>query len=468
MLSELNLEPSTLNQTASFTVSQSYGLNIDWGISSASLGDEPSLLGSQTLRSQANGLKLVGNSKGNILRGKAGNDVVRGRGDNDRLFGLGGNDQLYGDAGNDQLVGGAGNDKLIGGTGNNKLLGEAGQDTLMGGKGNDRLVGGKGNDILNGNGGKDTLVGGAGNDRFVLNAKWLTATIDRAVVISDYIDGQDSLQLIGLASSQLKVSKGTGEQAGDTILQDKATGKFLAILDGVSFVASPTPSPNPVPSPNPSPTPTPPVSGPTEAEIQSRQQTNIAVGDTTLYIGYNQVSSNNKDPWVASFTNGKLNWYRKDYEVTDDDSQGTHLLWNNNSKTLYAAFTATGTQGTAQEDFRRFATNGWLKSYTDYSPGGGGGGKVAILTKIDLATGNITAASFLTALNGTKTNSVSVKNLSFSGNNLVVEADSAFAPRRVDRTAMTANGISSSEPNYKVVFAPDLGSVISATSTEYA
>lgn len=465
MLSELNLESSTLNQTTTFTTFQSYGLGLDLGISSARIGDGTSLLHSQTLRSQANGLKLVGNSKGNILRGKNGNDVLRGRDGNDRLFGLGGNDQLYGDAGNDQLVGGTGNDKLLGGSGNNKLLGEAGQDTLMGGKGNDRLVGGKGNDVLNGNGGKDTLVGGTGNDRFVLNAKWLTAKLDRAVVISDYIDGQDNLQLVGLTFNQLKISKGTDEQAGKTILQDKATGKFLAILNGEHFDASPTPAPSS--NPAPSPTPTPPVSGPTEADIQSKQKTNIAVGDTTLYIGYNQVSSNNKDPWVASFTNGKLNWYRKDYEVTDDDSQGTHLLWNSNSKTLYAAFTATGTQGTAQEDFRRFATNGWLKSYTNYSPGGGGGGKVAILTKIDFSTGNITAASFLTALNGTKTNSVSVTNLSFSGNNLVVEADSAFAPRKADRTAMTANGVSSSEPNYKVVFAPDLGSVISATSREY-
>lgn len=461
MLPELNLEPSTLKQTASFTTSQSYGLNINLGISSVGMGDETTLLTSQTLRSQANGLKLVGNSQGNSLRGKNGNDVLRGRGGNDRLFGSGSNDQLYGDAGNDQLVGGAGNDKLVGGSGNNQLMGEAGQDTLMGGKGNDRLVGGKGNDILNGNGGKDTLVGGTGSDRFVLNAKWLTTTLDRAVVISDYADGKDSLQLVGLTFNQLKISKGTGEQAGNTILQDKTTGKFLAMLNGEHFGSSP--SPNPAPSP----TPTPPINSPTEAEIQSKQTTSIAVGDTTLYIGYNQVSSNNKDPWVASFTNGKLNWYRKDYEVTDDDSQGTHLLWNSTSKTLYAAFTATGTQGTAQEDFRRFATNGWLKSYTDSSPGGGGGGKVSILTKIDFASGNITAASFLTALNGTKTNSVSVKNLSFSGNNLVVEADSAFAPRKADRTAMIANGVSSSEPNYKVVFAPDLGSVISAASTEY-
>jgi LPS sulfotransferase NodH len=172
---------------------------------------------------------------------------------------------------------------------------------------------------------------------------------------------------------------------------------------------------------------------------------------------------------VASFTNGVLNWYRDDYETTADDGRGTHVLWESSTNTLYAAFTATGTQGTPDQDYRRFATYGWLRSYSDYSPGGGGGGKVAILARLDPANGNVIAASFLTALNGTKTNSVSVKGLSLSGNNLVVQADSAFAPRKADRTAMSPiAGAVRTSPNYTVVFASDLRSVLSATSTNYA
>jgi hypothetical protein len=212
---------------------------------------------------------------------------------------------------------------------------------------------------------------------------------------------------------------------------------------------------------------------PTEAQIQSRATTRMTSGNTTIYTGYNQVSTGtdigNQDPWMASFTNGKLNWYRDDYEITNDDSRGTHLLWNNNTGQLYAAFTSTGAQGTPAEDFRRFAQNGWLRSYSDYSPGGGGGGKVAILAKLDPLTGTVTNASFLTALNGNKTNSVSVKSLSLNGSYLLVQADSAFAPRKPDRTAMTRlEGVTGTSPNYTVEFAPDLGSVIRATSTNYA
>ncbi|WP_416670795.1 Calx-beta domain-containing protein [Egbenema bharatensis] len=212
---------------------------------------------------------------------------------------------------------------------------------------------------------------------------------------------------------------------------------------------------------------------PTEAQIQSRATTQMTSGNTTIYTGYNQVSTGNdignQDPWVASFTNDRLNWYRDDYEITNDDSRGTHLLWDNNTGLLYAAFTSTGTQGTPAQDFRRFAQNGWLRSYSDYSPGGGGGGKVAILAKLDPLTGTVTNASFLTALNGNKTNSVSVKSLSLNGSYLLVQADSAFAPRKPDRTAMTRlEGVTGTSPNYTVEFAPDLGSVIRATSTNYA
>jgi hypothetical protein len=211
----------------------------------------------------------------------------------------------------------------------------------------------------------------------------------------------------------------------------------------------------------------------TEVVLSSKALNQATSGNTTIYTGFNQVTvgndTGNQDPWVASFTNGVLNWYRDDYETTADDGRGTHLLWESSSNTLYTAFTATGTQGTPDQDYRRFATNGWLRSYSDYSPGGGGGGKVAILTRLDPTNGNVTAASFLTALNGTKTNSVSVKSLSLSGNNLVVQADSAFAPRKTDRTAMRPIvGAVKTSPNYTVVFAPDLRSVVSATSTNYA
>jgi RTX calcium-binding nonapeptide repeat (4 copies) len=364
--------------------------------------------------------------------------------------------RLMGDDRENILTGGRGNDVLRGGGGNDTLLGRAGNDSLNGGTGKDLLVGGKGDDMLASGGGQDTLTGGVGRDRFMVRLKD-GGTQNQALIITDFVDAEDTILLKGIAAAQLTFSQVSG---GDTAVQDKATGKYLAIIKGVK------PSELTIAKGNIAP----PATTISEADAADRALNKLIQGTTTLYIGYNQVTSGsngNKDPWVASFTNGKLNWYRKDYEVTPDDSQGTDLVWDGGSN-LYAAFTSTGTQGTPDQDFRRFATNGWLRSYSDASPGGGGGAKVAILAKLDPLTGEVLTASFLTALNGTKTNSVSVKDLSLNGNNLVVQADTAFAPRKPDKTALTRNATATVSPNYTVEFAPDLRSVLAVSSPNYS
>lgn len=398
------------------------------GYSSRSLGHSDAV-NIQAVATSISGLRLVGDGRKNILRGGKGDDLIKGAGGNDRLEGGRGADRLFGDRGNDSLLGGVGNDILAGGDG------------------------------------KDRLTGGQGRDRFVLNLK-NAGTRNQADVITDFVPTQDTLQLKGLTFDQITFSQAPG--SSDTIVQVKATGKYLAVLKGTSLNSLGvvdsgvgTTSPNPGTA-NP---------GLSEAEAISRATNRVTAGATTLYIGFNQVSvgdnSGNQDPWVASFTNGKLNWYRNDYEVTPDDGKGTNLVWDGGTN-LYAAFTATGTQGTPEQDFRRFATDGWLKNYSDASPGGGGGGKVAILAKLDPLTGNVINASFLTALNGTKTNSVSVQELSLNGNNLVVQADSAFAPRNADKTALIRNNSPLVSPNYRVEFAPDLGSVLQVSSSNYS
>ncbi len=217
----------------------------------------------------------------------------------------------------------------------------------------------------------------------------------------------------------------------------------------------------------------------TEAQIRAKGAIGVTVGNTSVYVGYQQFGIN-KNPIAASFTNGVQTWVKTDYEITNDDSEGYGLIWDGGAN-LYGVFSSTGTQGTADQDFREFATRGWLKSYTDASPGGGGGGKVAIIAKIDPTTGNITNASFLTARNdrGTptsfgddRTNSLFVRGLSLSGGNLVIQADSAYMPRRPDRLPMTqATGAgtlpASTGYNYELTMAANLGSVSSARAIDY-
>lgn len=194
-----------------------------------------------------------------------------------------------------------------------------------------------------------------------------------------------------------------------------------------------------------------------EATIRAKNGPRVTFGSSIIYIGYQQVSSINQDPRMVRFDNGVRTWCKTDYDTTGADGRGYGLLWNGSS-ILYAAFSTDGTQGTSSQDFRRFATNGWLTTY-----GQGGGRKVAILARIDPKTGNVLNATFLSALlsNG-ESNSLAVKGLSWTGTNLVVQADSYFAPRRPNKTAMTCTGTSPFQ--YKAQFTSDLRTVVQASA----
>ncbi|CAA9580351.1 Alkaline phosphatase [uncultured Synechococcales cyanobacterium] len=158
------------------------------------------------------------------IEGTAGNDTLKGGSGNDYILGRDGDDQLYGNQGSDRLQGGSGNDRLKGGTGNDQLKGKAGADSLKGGDGRDRLLGGSGRDIL---------TGGEGRDRFVLSSSISNTTLATADVITD-LEGEDWLELAkGINLSSLKVAQGKGDKVADTIITDKLTGQFLAILPGI-------------------------------------------------------------------------------------------------------------------------------------------------------------------------------------------------------------------------------------------
>lgn len=213
-----------------------------------------------------------------------------------------------------------------------------------------------------------------------------------------------------------------------------------------------------------------------EAAIAAKNGPKVTIGTTTVYIGYRQVTSANKDPILVSFNNGVRRWVRTDYETTNDDGTGTGLAWDGSN--LYAVFTSTGTQ--PGNGYSRFTGSGWLRGYTDGSPGGGGGSRVSILAKVDLATGNIQNATYLTARNDRRTvsvaddrtNSLTVKGLQFSGGTVIVQADSTYAPRRPDKTSMTqrvgGGALSAnSSYNYEVVLAGNLGSALSTKAKDF-
>ncbi len=192
----------------------------------------------------------------------------------------------------------------------------------------------------------------------------------------------------------------------------------------------------------------------TYAQLKNSGTPFVKLGTVTFFIGYRQVSAINKNPVLVRFNGTQRVFCRTDYEVTGDDSTGYGLYWNG-SKALYAVFSSTGTQGTSSQDFRRFATKGWLKSY-----GSGGGAKIAVIARVLAANGNVTHATFLSARKSDgKSNSLTVKDLSFANAQLTVRADSWFSPRKADRTAYTCTG--SSPFDYEIVFDAGLTKAIS-------
>lgn len=169
-----------------------------------------------------------------------------------------------------------------------------------------------------------------------------------------------------------------------------------------------------------------------EATLRAKGAVGVQLGSSSIYIGYRQVSKLNKDPILMRFANGRLSWCRTDLEVTNDDSTGYGLIWDGGNN-LYGVFSSTGTQGMPSQDFRRFATAGWLTSY-----GMGGGAKVAVIARINPTTGMPTNATFLSAvLPDGRSNSLQITGLSWSNNALAVQANSWFVPRNVLKRGMT-------------------------------
>jgi hypothetical protein len=199
----------------------------------------------------------------------------------------------------------------------------------------------------------------------------------------------------------------------------------------------------------------------TEAQVMAAGAARVSIGKQTLYIGTQQVTASNQNPIVLAFEGGKLRWANTKYETTGADGRGMGLFYN--GKNLYGVFSVDGTQGKPTQDFRRVsggAMQAWLRSY-----GNGGGAKVSVVAKLDPRNGNLQSAVYLSALNNGKTNSLQVKQLGMSGSNLWVNANSYFAPRNINGTAMQQIGTAKSPFNYTIELSPDLKKALKASAT---
>ncbi|MEG4107231.1 chemotaxis protein CheB [Microcoleus sp. S13_C5] len=162
-------------------------------------------------------------------------DFLQGTTQPDTFNGLDGNDIIYANSGDDFLEGGAGKDKICGDQGNDTIVGGADDDILWGGKGSDLIAGDSGNDALYGGAGSDTMSGGTGDDIFAIAKDSGGQTVATADYIADFGNGNDKIRLLdGLTFEDLNIQQGTGVNNNSTVIQDKLTGEYLAVLPGVN------------------------------------------------------------------------------------------------------------------------------------------------------------------------------------------------------------------------------------------
>jgi hypothetical protein len=182
------------------------------------------------------------------------------------------------------------------------------------------------------------------------------------------------------------------------------------------------------------------------AEMNEKATVKVESANTAIFAGYQQVAANNQNPIVARFEGDTQTWCRSDYETSGDDGTAYGLIWDGANE-LYAAFSATGTQGDASSDYRRFTQSGWLTGY-----GNGGGAKVTVLLKLDTSDGSPVAGTYLRSQKSDgKTNSLVITGLAFVEDaEIQVLSDAWFSPLATDKAPLSCSG--SSPFDYELIF----------------
>jgi len=191
-----------------------------------------------------------------------------------------------------------------------------------------------------------------------------------------------------------------------------------------------------------------------ESELIDRNTAKISFGNTTIYIGTNQVSANNQDPIVTSFTNGIRDWTQS-YDSTPVDGRGVGLLWDEGTESLYGVFTADG----GSSGFGAATQGGWLQGY-----GQGGGPVASVLLKLNPESGAVEAGTYIRAtLSSGRTNTVRPTGLDFVNGEVVFLGDSFFVPLDKNGVPFENRDETLGSPfDYRVVLTADLSQATSA------
>lgn len=154
----------------------------------------------------------------------------------------------------------------------------------------------------------------------------------------------------------------------------------------------------------------------------------LTFADTTLVVGFEQVSADQQDPVVARFDAG-VQTYCVHHEAGGPDGRAHGLTWDGGPQ-AYVAFTVVG----GGSGIEAATQSGWLASY-----GNGGGPKVSVLARLVTATGELDAGTFVIAKKKdgkTNTHGPAAAPTKLAAGGVELLGESAFQPMNPDGSLM--------------------------------
>ncbi|HZH03839.1 MAG TPA: hypothetical protein VEY30_08655 [Myxococcaceae bacterium] len=183
----------------------------------------------------------------------------------------------------------------------------------------------------------------------------------------------------------------------------------------------------------------------------------VTVGSTTLFVGFEQTSGNNQDPFIARF-DGANRVYCTYHEDDGPDGHALGITWNGGDY-AYVVYTVVG-GGSDLE-----GKGGWLGSY---APGGisGGGPKVSYPGRVRVSDGALESGSFVIAVTSArKVNSHMPKAAATVLEDGTIEFRGGSAHEPIDADGKSAMACTDYPFETRYRFSPDLKTLVCADST---
>jgi hypothetical protein len=192
-------------------------------------------------------------------------------------------------------------------------------------------------------------------------------------------------------------------------------------------------------------------------EMRDSGAARLSFGDSTIYVGYEQIGDN-QNPVVVRVDDGEQLWCRK-HETEPPDGRALGITWDGGDE-AYVVYTIVG-GGSALDEA---ASGGFVPSY---APGAisGGGSKVSFVGRVDTRDGALSAGTFIIAVksdNKVNTHNPAGAVIVREDGTIEFRGGSAHKPIDVDLKAMDCTDYPFDS---RYVLSPDLSEAVCADCT---